>query len=88
MPAGHIQLFMVGEVGEFDEVPIHFDSLEAAPINFVTASEDEMLEGKWSYKEAATAMQQAYGVDLKKGGKASLVSQILDIRFRNEVKQA
>ena len=84
MPEGHIRYFKAGTVEAFDELPPHFEALEERPIDFTTAYEDELMEAKWTMKEANDAMKAAYGVALKRGSKAELVNQILDIRFRNE----
>ena len=56
-----------------------------APVNFLKASAAELQESKWTFKEAAAIIKEAYDVDLfkEKGTKKSeIISQIIDARFR------
>jgi len=86
MPDGAIRFFNAGDVEAFDECPPHFEPIAAREVDFVTASEAELMAAKWTLKEANTAMENVYGVQLKRASKAELVNQILDIRFRHEPK--
>jgi hypothetical protein len=80
---GKIITFAEGQVYDFEEVPMHFESVESAELNFATATEAELLALKWSYKQIAAFAQEAYALDLPKGSKTELVKRLLDMRLRH-----
>jgi len=74
--------FNPGQVADFKTCPTHFVSCDSASIDFLTASEDELMNTKWKRSDAETAMT-AYGVELTGADKGELVKHILDIRERS-----
>lgn len=88
LAGGKIKLFKRGEVGDFEECPIHFEAIdEKKPdtLDFLTASEDELLEATWTVTAARKAIKDKFGITLKnpKGTKkVDLIDQILDARYR------
>jgi len=93
---GKITFCERGYIFEFAEDPgPRFECLEAKPgatpidkqyeIDFLKASEDELKEAKWEFKQAYEAIKDAYDIELfkEKGTrKSEIISQILDARFR------
>ena len=83
---GKIVYVEKGQVLDFDKCPVNFESIEARAeegIDFLKASENELMESSWSFADAFKAIKDAYGVELKKTEKADVVEQILDARYRN-----
>ena len=93
MPDDSIRLFDPGTVYTFPEdfeVPDIFDNLDGTSegsLDFLTASEEELLATEWLFADAQTAMSTAFGKNLVPGKKPAVVAQILDIRYRNESKE-
>lgn len=82
------RLFDEGVVWDFEKCPTHFEVIESTPekpnieVDFLSASEEELLSTKWKFEDAAAVIGEAYKVELKKGKKADIVAQILDARYR------
>jgi hypothetical protein len=77
--------YEAGAVDEFEERPDHFRTLDG-PVDFTSASEEELLVSKWTFAEAKKAMQTHYKANItkeKNTTKKELVNTILDIRARN-----
>jgi len=80
--------FNRGEVSEFEECPNNFAPLEgpnADSVDFLTASEEELMEAKWKISDASLAIKDEFDIKLKSGKgykKLDLVKQILDARYR------
>lgn len=79
---GRITFVKEGEVFEFDKCPRNFRPVAGENINFLTASEEELLEANWKFSDAAKAIFEAYKVKLKQAEKSDVVKQILDARYR------
>lgn len=90
MPEGGVRTFDAGSCWEFPtdfEVPKWFDNLDSSEgIDFITASEEELANAKWKFAEAKAAVSEALGVTLKTGTKTEIIRQILDARYRHEVR--
>ena len=96
---GKIHTIVKGEVIEFDakEAPKNFKSIEKDEktqedykVDFLKAGEEELMESKWTFIEASAAVEEAYGVKLKKEKgtkKSEIVAQILDARYRSVMKR-
>jgi hypothetical protein len=85
-----IVYFHKGQVQDFEECPACFRAVRGDKINFLTASEEELMTAKWSIKDAKMAMKLGYGVDLlvdKDDKKRDIVDRILDTRKRNQPKK-
>lgn len=84
-PQGYNRLYQCGDVDDFEKCPEYFVSLETEDyvVNFLTASENELLEAQWKFSDAADAVKEAYGINLKKTEKSDIVRQILDAKFRS-----
>ena len=81
---GSVRTFMDGQVFDFDgwkEVPMHFESLEG-PLDFLNATREELLATKWSYKQVNEFCKETYNLEMPKGSKDSMVTALLDMRFR------
>jgi hypothetical protein len=83
-----IKYFSDGQVVEVEddfELPVHFDRLDIpeASIDFLTASEEELMASDWKFAAAKDAIKKAFNKTLQKAEKRDVVNQILDIRFRN-----
>ena len=89
---GKIHTIVRGEVREFDKCPANFKSIEKEEyiIDFTKAGEQELMEAKWTFKAAATAIMDEYNIKLKKETgtkKSEIVAQILDARYRSITKR-
>ena len=74
--------FAKGDMGEFDECPIHFKEL-GEDFDLLTSSKAELLETKWSFDDAKKAYKEKYNITLRKlKDKEKIVNQMLDARFR------
>jgi hypothetical protein len=85
LDGGKIKFFNVGDVGEFEKCPTHFESLEKVEeVSFQTASKDELLEAKWKRADAVDFIKEKGGEPkvTSKTTKTQIVDQILDARFR------
>ena len=84
--AGGVHLANVGRVMEFKECPEYFTPVDDVTfIDFLEATEDQLLAVKWAFEDAAEAINNAYGIELKRGEdtkKSDVVAQILAARFR------
>jgi hypothetical protein len=84
---GKIKYYHRGDLETFDECPSFFKPVDGQNINFLTASEGEMMEARWAVKDAKLAMKLGYDVDLQvdpDDKKRDIVNRILDIRKRNQ----
>lgn len=90
VPGGKIRFVDAGVViawPDGEDVPDHFISVTDPDheVDFATASEDELMNFKWSAAEAREALQELYGVELKINqgdSKETVVGRIIDIRYR------
>ena len=75
------------EVMDFEECPAHFQVLDAdVPVDFENDSEQVLMEKKWKFKEAAKAVKELFGVELKKkegDNKSDVIERIVDARYRS-----
>lgn len=81
---GSIRTFTDGQVFDFDgwkEVPPHFESLDK-PVDFATATREELLASKWSFKQINEFCQATFKQEMPKGSKDNMVTALLDMRFR------
>jgi len=84
-----IMFVEAGEVLELDSLPEqHFVSLEddKHSVDFLAASEAELLQAKWKLTDAQKAVWDAYKVKLVHSEgetKKDLVAKILDARYRS-----
>lgn len=82
----HIMTVSKGDVVDFEGGHLHLQPLSgptAKKVDFLQAGEAELLESKWTFKEAAKAIADLYKIRLKKSDKKSeVVTQILDARYR------
>ena len=85
---GQAILYIPGDVQEFEECPKYFRPLAPeGEIDFIFASEAELMEANWAFAKAKKVIKEEYDVDLRyEEGmvKSDIVKQILDSRFRNE----
>jgi len=80
---GQVHLVYPGEVFDLEEKPSHFERLgQARVVNFLEASEAELLNMEWKFSEASKTIKEKYGIELKRQSKAEVVAQILDARYR------
>jgi hypothetical protein len=85
LASGKIKMFFRGEVDDFDKCPANFSPLEgeeAKELDFLKASEEELLAAKWTFEAAFVVVSEEFGIKLKRGKKADIVAQILDARYR------
>jgi len=88
--AGKITLCEKGNIYELKEADPRFQCIEekAAPeykIDFLKASEAELKEAKWNFKDAAKVMKEHFDKKLNNEDgtkKSDVIKQILDIRYR------
>ncbi len=82
---GKVRTYRTGQIDHFSKCPAHFKSLEdpAYVVDFLTASQDELLNADWKFEAAAKAIKEALNVDLKFSEKANVVDAILDARYRH-----
>lgn len=62
-----------------------FISLDQEALNFETASREELEARPWKFSDAYKAIEELYGVQLKKEEgtlKSDIITQIFDARFR------
>lgn len=52
-------------------------------LDFMTATEAELLSAKWKPQEAIDWADEEFGAVLKKEKKADMVNAIIDVRYRN-----
>ncbi len=71
-----------GEVVEFSKCPTHFQPLEAEKINFDTASEDELMEGKYKLDDLKAFLFDKYDKKAGMKGKNKTVALLIDCRYR------
>lgn len=86
-PTGKITWVARGEVIESEKAPRKdcFAPLDGSRnVDFLLASEAELLASEWSFKDAKEFMQEQYNVVLKAGSKDKLVAAIMDARYRNQ----
>jgi len=71
------------------DLGVRFKNLEAIEeheVDFLKAGEEELINTKWSFKEARKAIYDKFGVELKREEgtkKSEIIDQILDARFRS-----
>lgn len=85
MPSGAIQTFYDGQVVEVPDdfkMPPHFRSIDT-PIDFATASREEMAAAKWSYKALNAFCQEHFKTEMPKGSKADMITKFFDIKLRH-----
>ncbi len=54
----------------------------AEEVDFMTSSEDVLMDTTWAFDKAAEVIKAECGIDIKKTDKADVVAQILDARYR------
>lgn len=88
---GKITYIPQGEVVDMDHVKGNENCFELLgddrPVDFVNASEAELIESDWKFADANAAMQSNFNTSLKweEGIKKSdVVGQIMDIRYRHK----
>lgn len=82
---GHIVTYTLGDIADFKKCPATFDKLGAKPIDFATATDNELMRTKWSFDDAAAFVLAEYDVELiREDGdkKRVIVDRILDAKFR------
>jgi len=52
-------------------------------IDFIKASQEELTNTKWAFKDAKDAMKASYDQVLKKASREEVIEQIMDIRYRS-----
>lgn len=82
---GKVRTYRPGQIDRFSKCPTHFKSLEdpAYAVDFLTASQDELLNADWKFEDAVKVVKEAFNVDLKFSEKANVVDAILDARYRH-----
>jgi len=87
---GKITYVQQGQTVDLDTIEGNencFEPLHGRSIDFVNASEQELLDSDWKFAEANKAMQSAFGKSLtwEEGVKKSdVVEEIMDIRYRHK----
>ena len=82
---GVIIFYDVGQVAEFKKCPTHFRPIEgkkAKPVNFMTASEEELREAKFSDSDLKKFIEETYGRRTGNRGRDKMIDMLLDCRFR------
>ena len=89
MIQGRSRFVKKGDVVNLEEEHRCFRSLEPTPtqpepepIDILKASEEELKEGDWKFKDAYEVIMSELGVKLEKGTKKEVIQQIMDARYR------
>lgn len=80
---GKIKTYRAGEVDNFEECPPNFEALQNRNLDFLTASEAELMESDFDMAEAEAVIEKEFKVKLSGRSKRDIVLGILDARYRH-----
>lgn len=81
---GHVRTFRKGEVFEFKECPVNFESLDESELNFEEASLEQLMETDWEKEDIVDFAKENYDADISRyRKKESLAEAFVDARYRN-----